>query len=572
MLLLTNIIVVILLVSGVYAGLDKLISIALYLGILVASEVLNSIASSITQECKLVKYLFKLFKEKFPPEKIQNKIKFTFYLLSFFVWIAFAIELVCLTNGHGLSVYDSYNSRIFCICAYLLLFFYAIFAKRTQQPTEDSIETATNKNIQWYRLLQYLCVYQFVFGVYFLIMYDIEEEVAEAYNLHVIFDYSIMIVIVFLFCLLSERLLDNYRILASNSSGKEQRYEVPFFVSILAADNSFKHSMIRTIELISGVDLSKSEMAIYIADRIEPVSITALIIFWLISSIVIVPPDQEAIFSRCGKIVGNQSYKPGLHFKLPWPFETIKLYNPSEVKVMNIGFKPDPEKKDIIWSKSHAAENFFLLVGDGVEIISVDCQLFYRINNLYKFVTKMQNPEAYLEALTYKLITDTTVSSNFDGIVSQNRDALISELRNNLQKEIDKADLGVTAVEIVILAIHPPLEVADVYEDVISAQIDKQMFILKAKSETIHNLYMNKALAISNENAAKSYAENTIAKATGEAASFENRIIGYNTDPELEEFRLRLDSLQKMASSKNLYVIDKSFMRNNDRIMLNLQN
>ena len=132
--------------------------------------------------------------------------------------------------------------------------------------------------------------------------------------------------------------------------------------------------------------------------------------------------------------------------------------------------------------------------------------------------------------------------------------------------------MGVTIVEVVFLAIHPPLEVADVYEDVISAQVDKQTSILKAKSSSIKEICMKKAFAEGEINKAKSYAETTVANAIGEAVSFESRIIGYNTDSNLEEFRLKLDSIQKMAKSKNLYIIDKSYMRKNDRIMLNLQN
>ncbi len=568
--LLTNIILLILLASGIFAGLDKLLIITLYIGIMVCSEILNRIADSIKADSKLVSKVSKFFKDKYEHTKLEQKLKSIVYFVSFFVWTAFIGELICLAAGHGLSVEDSLNSRLFCAGAYLILYFYSVFGIRSTQ--KDEYTKTLIPEAQWYRMLQYLSVYQFIFAVFFIAMYYIDEETCYLYNLFIIHDYSIFVILAYLFCLVCERLLDNYRILSAHLNNKDYKYEVPFFVSIIAASRSFKHSLIKTFELISGVDLSKSEMAGYIIDHVEPVTIIALLIFWLLSSIVIIPPDQEAIFYRMGKIVGNQSYKPGMHFKMPWPFESMVLYNPGQIKTLNIGFTPDPEKKHIIWSKVHSTENFFLLVGDGVEIVAVDMQLFYKVHDLYKFVTKAQNPEAYIEDLTYKLLTAATVSQNFDGIVSQNRDSLISDLRKKLQVELDKADLGVTAVEIVILAIHPPLEVAAEYEDVISAQIDKQMYVLKANTESIHKLRMKEAFGINTEYNAHAYAATTVANAIGEAKSFESRIIGYETDPELEQFRLKLDSLQKMAKTKNLYVIDKSFMRANDRILLNLQN
>ena len=571
MLFFSNFIILLLLAVCIFLGYDKLYVIAIYIASVFFSELFNRILDAITQESSLVKKIISLSKNKCTPEKAVKFLKISSCFLFFAVWIALISEVICLCGGHGLSVYDTFNSKVFCVCVFLVLYFYAVFATRTLQ--EDETDSSIIPPAQYYRMMQYLNIYQIAFGLYFIgINYSYaSEEVAEKY-LFVIYDYSIFFLLGYLFCLIIERLLDTSRILTGILKDKQQKYEVPFFVSLIAASRSFKRSLIKTIEFISGVDLSKSEIAGYILQHIEPVSIIALIVFWLISSVVIVPPDQEAIFYRMGKITGDQSYKPGLHFKLPWPFEKMVLFQPSMVKTLNIGFTPDETQKNIIWAKAHAKENFSLLVGNGVEIIAVDCQVFYKVNNLYKYITKIQNPETYIESLTYKLLTDHTVSKNFDQIISQNRNALISDLKTKLQTELNQEDIGVTIVDIVFLAIHPPLDVASVYEDVISAQLDKQTTILKANSESIKELCMKKAFAEEEVNNAKAYAQETVANAIGEAVSFESRIVGYNTDPDLEEFRLKLDYTLKLAKSKNLYVIDKSYMRQHDRIILNLQN
>ena len=571
MLFFSNLVIIILLSVCIFLGYDKLYTINIFLAVIFFSDFFNKILASITPNSSLVKKLISLSKNRIESPKTVNILKISCCFLFLAVWIAIILEIICLACGHGLSVYDKFNSKVFCACVYLVLYFYALFASRTIQENEN--DKTLVPEAQPYRMLQYLSIYQLVFGIYYIsVSYmGFSEEFTETYLL-MSFDYTIFFVLGYLFCLLIERILDTIRIISAVIKNKPQKFEVPFFISLIAASRSFKGSLIKTIEFISGVDLSKSEIAGYIVNHIEPVSIIALIVFWLISSVVIVPPDQEAIFYRLGKIYGGQSYKPGLHFKLPWPFEKMVLHKPGLVNTLNIGFTPDPTEKNIIWSKAHAKENFSLLVGNGVEIIAVDCQVFYKVNNLYKFITKVQNPEKYIESLTYKLLTDYTVSKNFDQIISQNRNALISELKTKLQSELNIEDLGVTIVDIVFLAIHPPLEVANVYEDVISAQVDKQTSILKANSESIKELCMKKAFAEEEINNAKCYAKETVANAIGEAVSFESRIVGYNTDPDLEEFRLKLDYTLKLAKSKNLYVIDKSFMRQHDRIMLNLQN
>ena len=561
MFLFLNFIVIAILSTCIFVGLDKLIAITLYICILFFSNLFNKITEVLTEKAE--KSIISSNKAKIL--KISN------CLFSFLIWLAIASEVICLVNGHGLSVEDSLNSKIFCVCAYLVLFFYGLLAIRLLQlgkPSEKIIPEA-----QWYRVLQYISIYQLIAGIYFIIIdsFNFSEELREQY-LYVIFDYTILGLLGYLSILLIEKLLDSVRVLTLLLKGKSTKTEVPFFISLIGSTYSLKESLINTIELLSGVNLSKSEISKYILSHVEPVTIIALIIFWLISSVVIVPPDKEALFYRFGKISSNQSYKPGLHFKLPWPFERIVLYQPSLLKTLNIGFEPDSEQKHIIWTKSHAAKNFYLLVGDGVELIAVDCQLFYKVNDLYKYITRMENPSAYIQALTYRYLTMHTVPKSFDEIMSQNRNILISELKSKIQEEVNKEDLGVTIVDIVFLAIHPPLEVANAYEDVISAQRDKQTFILKANSESIKEIYMKKAFANDDINKAKAYAETTVANAIGEASALERKIIGYNTDPDLEKFRLRLDSMLKMAKNKNLYVVDKTFMRANDRIILNLQN
>lgn len=552
----SNLVIIALLATCIFSGLDKLIATTLFILIIFFSDLFNRILVDPTSDSKT---------------KYSKTTKIECCFLFLIVWLAIISEVICLAGGHGLSVDDSFNSRFFCLAVFLILYFYSVFAIRTIQ--KDDKSEILVPEAQWYRMLQYLSVYQFIFGLFFIatdfFVFDI--TIKEQF-LYPVYDFSIFVFLGYLFCLLTERLLDTGRIFYSLLSNKTQKYEIPFFISIIASSRSLKQSITNSIELISEVDLSKSDIAKYIINHIEPVSIVAILIFWLLSSVVIVPPDKEALFFRLGKIVGKQSYKPGLHFKLPWPIEIMRLYQPNSIQIINIGFTPDPTQKHIIWSKAHAKENFFLLVGDGVEIIAVDCQLYYKINDLYKYITKLQNPKKYLEALAYKYLTANTVSKNFDQIMSQNRNILIDELRNNIQSDIDKRDLGITIVEVVFLAIHPPLQVADAYEDVISAQLDKQTTVLKAKSESIKELSMKKAFAKDEVNKAKGYSATKVADAFGEAMSFESRIIGYNTEPDLEEFRLRLDSLQRMAKSKNLYIIDKSFMRQKDRIILNLQN
>ena len=172
MFLFLNFIVIAILSTCIFVGLDKLIAITLYICILFFSNLFNKITEVLTEKAE--KSIISSNKAKIL--KISN------CLFSFLIWLAIASEVICLVNGHGLSVEDSLNSKIFCVCAYLVLFFYGLLAIRLLQlgkPSEKIIPEA-----QWYRVLQYISIYQLIAGIYFIIIdsFNFSEELREQYN------------------------------------------------------------------------------------------------------------------------------------------------------------------------------------------------------------------------------------------------------------------------------------------------------------------------------------------------------------------------------------------------------
>ena len=182
----------------------------------------------------------------------------------------------------------------------------------------------------------------------------------------------------------------------------------------------------------------------------------------------------------------KKSALPGVHFKLPWPLATVVFNDSKKIKTIDVGFEAGERQNHLIWAKQHSLTNVNLIVGDGVELINIDCRIYYRINNLVNYLNEMANPDDFIQSAAYKLLTLATVSSTFDDIISQDRALLANKIKEELQRNID-AMAGIEIVEVVFLAIHPPLE-AGAFEDIISAQIDKPAYVLKAKTEREHKL------------------------------------------------------------------------------------
>lgn len=549
--------------AGISAGLDKLAGTLFYLALLVGSQYFNNLCRQLAgEDCWLQN---RLMQRGFSRIRAGKFLRVAGALAVAGLCGFLLYQVYWLSLGFNLTVYDSFNFRFFYLAAHLLLVFYAVFAVRTLQ-THEKPDLST----RWYRGLGYLSGYQSLIFTVFLLTSYLPEAESDVLNTYV--DYGFFSVFIGTALLSAEILTAAIRSLRLALSGSDQTaMPVPFFISFLAAEDTVKKSLIRSIETISGIDVSRSEIVAFGLRILEPVLITAFLAVWLTSAIVIVPADQQAIFRHFGKIAGSNAAMPGLHFKLPWPFATVELHRPHQIRTLNIGFEPDPKQRNIIWTKSHATNYFHLIVGNGVEIIAIDCQILFRVEDLFRYVTSMQNPEDFISATAYRYLTRETVASGFDEIITRDRRILADQLRNSIQAELDKAGLGAAIVEVVFLAMHPPIEVAEAYEDVISAQTDKLTYVLKANTENTHKMFMSKANAHSKEFEARSYAANTVAKAIGDASSFSSRSVAFEAEPDLEKFRLRLDRLQQLLSGKPFYVVDKTLMRSNDKLYLNLQ-
>lgn len=484
---------------------------------------------------------------------------------AFSAFVLYSLYLACLYSLASSSslILTGLSQRLICLIAAVVLYFYSVFSLRVAENEQDiqlaSIFAAASKISGFTAVLFFIYVAAFYLSPpqsgYAVLSVDYLLVTANFYiatvNLELLFVlFAKMIAII---------------------KKEPLKTVLPLFtIASVSSEATLKKSFVSAVEEKFGIDLSKSEMASYFAAIFEPAIICALIFFWISTSIVIVPVDKEAVVKTFGVTADKKSALPGVHFKLPWPLATVVFNDSKKIKTIDVGFEAGERQNHLIWAKQHSLTNVNLIVGDGVELINIDCRIYYRINNLVNYLNEMANPDDFIQSAAYKLLTLATVSSTFDDIISQDRALLANKIKEELQRNIDAYKAGIEIVEVVFLAIHPPLEVAGAFEDIISAQIDKPAYVLKAKTEREHKLHFHRADAFSVEMKAKMGAQDSIQRAAGEAYSIIGRSIPFNSEPELESFRLKLESMQRIYKTKNLYIFDKALMREKDSIILNL--
>lgn len=552
---------------GLFAGLDKLVNIFLLLSLFLIKKCYNSLIDEISSDDSIIISYFQNRRGVSSRSGLIKVLKILANAVGATLLLFVLYQLYWLSLGGNLSGYETLERLALYIACCVGLIFYCVFSLRLLL---EKTEKQSLSDIIWYRAIAYFATAHALVFFIIMILGMFAEEDMQSLLLAADFGFFLgFFVIALLTAELLVGFLRNFTFLLRHQAC-DVRLPAPFFVGFFAAEDSLKKSLVKSIETISGVDVSRSEIVSFCVKIFEPVCIVAVITIWLLSALVIVDPTQEAVFSRFGKIAHGRSFGPGMYLKLPWPFATVEHFDAYKIKALNIGFEPDPKQRHIIWTKSHAVKYFDLIVGDGVEIIAIDCQVMFRISDLFRYVTRMANPDEFISATAYKLLTEETVSARFDDIIARDRKVLASHLKTSLQNAVDLHDLGIEIVEVVFFAMHPPLEVAADFEDVISAQIDSLTYVLKANTENSFKLSMNQALARGRELEAESYAANHVAKAVGESSSFVSRTLGYEYEPELTRFRLRCEMMQKVLEGKSLYIYDKSLMRKEDKLFIDI--
>jgi regulator of protease activity HflC (stomatin/prohibitin superfamily) len=244
---------------------------------------------------------------------------------------------------------------------------------------------------------------------------------------------------------------------------------------------------------------------------IVPLILFGAVSLYLLSCIVVVNPDEQAIIEHFGSPVTDANdvriIGPGMAFKKPWPIDIAYKYPTKKVMELSVGFIPDTDPegrlKPILWGNQHHEKEYHLLVAGQVEsgklteaavpvsIIIAAVPVQYRIKDLYAFIYNHSEPEKLLEAICYHELTRFAASAKIEvddanlesSLLGAGRAKAKKTLTKRIQAAADKAGLGIEVVFLGLQGIHPPEEVAADYQKVIGAGQKKQTVILYALSQ-----------------------------------------------------------------------------------------
>jgi len=240
----------------------------------------------------------------------------------------------------------------------------------------------------------------------------------------------------------------------------------------------------------------------------------------------------------------------------------------ARMKSMHVGYTPAEEAVDYLWTSEHGGEEYTLLLGNGNELVAVNMRLNYVIDDLMDYRTHFENPESMLSSRAYAVMMERTIVSDLDTVLSVDRSSLADAVKDELNDFCVEMQLGLAVKNVIIENIHPPVELAEVYQNVINASIQKTTLASAAQayaSETVGAAQRQQTTDVA---AAEKKRTERLAVAGSEAEVFAASCEEYAASADSYTLYKITNAYQQLIPGARMYVFSPGTKDKMDRFLL----
>jgi modulator of FtsH protease HflK len=211
------------------------------------------------------------------------------------------------------------------------------------------------------------------------------------------------------------------------------------------------------------------------------------IVAYLASGTFQVQPDQVALVTRFGKVLGtgpDRELREGLHWSWPWPIDNHILVSKGKVKTTNCDFTYKITDQERIQGQMSGAslvpgKDDFVITGDA-NILHIGLTINYGIVDAYNYVRTIpkadqwdpntranENPESELiETLADTAVIRAAGQFKVDDLLVSQKTKFVALVKEYLQQSLRELNCGLELKDVLIKQISPPRQVQDAFNNV----------------------------------------------------------------------------------------------------------
>jgi modulator of FtsH protease HflK len=263
-----------------------------------------------------------------------------------------------------------------------------------------------------------------------------------------------------------------------------------------------------------------------------------------------VNPDELGVVMRFGKFI--RQAPPGLHFRLPYPIEEVRLPKVTRQNIIEIGARSNAARTGT--ARGERAESL-MLTGDE-NIVDIDFVVFWRIKDASQYLFNIQNPDTTVKEVAESAMREVVGQSKIQPILTQERQKTEQAVQALMQRTLDSYGAGIRIDQVQLQKVDPPAEVIDAFRDVQAARADMERLQNEAYG------YANKIVPEARGEAertlqqAEGYKQQVINDATGQTARFLQVYDQYKKAPDVTRKRMFLETMERVLGGTDKIIID----------------
>lgn len=286
------------------------------------------------------------------------------------------------------------------------------------------------------------------------------------------------------------------------------------------------------------------------------VFIVMFVLFFGKSMVFQIEAEEVGVVQQFGKF--DRLTNPGLHFKLPAGIEKVTKVQVTIIHKEEFGFKTVQGSNNSKYFDENDGQDASMMLTGDLNVAIVPWIVQFRISDPRKFLFEVRNVRTLLRDMSEATMRTIVGDRSINEVISEREEIAIAA-RESLQKEMDKANAGITITTIELQKTNVPGPVQDSFNQVNEAIQEKEQTIYKAREEYNKAIPRAEGEAKRAIEAAQGYAINRVNRAQGDVSKFSAVYNEYVKAKDVTKKRLYLEAMAEVIPKLGKkYIMDSS--------------
>ncbi|RQH07848.1 FtsH protease activity modulator HflK [Paraburkholderia dinghuensis] len=270
-----------------------------------------------------------------------------------------------------------------------------------------------------------------------------------------------------------------------------------------------------------------------------------LIAIYLGSGVFVIPEGQAGVVLQFGQY--RQTVGQGVHWRLPYPFQSHEVVNVGQVRSVEIG------RNNLV--RPANVRDASVLTRDG-DILDLRFTVQYQVKQPTDYLFRSVDPDLTVTQAAQSAVRAVAGTHSTTDLLSADREPIRAQLTDTIQHALNDYKTGLTVTGVTIQSVQVPDQVQAAFDDVTRARHDRERAKHDAQASADQLLPRAQADAARLIDDAKAYSDRVVAQAQGDAQRFTRVYEQYAKAPAVIRQRMYMETMQHIYSTTTKVFVD----------------